>query len=94
MVCSKCKAKQRLLYSVVQFADPDLLGEGQVQMRGGVYVDTLAGLVRLTPAQILTMPFGQIKSILDAEGDILYFTASADKSVFLNLYPEYAAWNI
>jgi len=94
MACAKCKVKQQLLYSVVRFADSESQGAGQVQMRGGVYVDTLDGLMRLTPGQILNMPYGQIKIILDTEGDILYFTEPSTKVDFLTQHPEYAAWNI
>ena len=92
--CLKCKAKQRLLYSVVKFASSGAEEEGLVQMRGGVYIDTLDGLMRLTPAQKIKLPFSNIKAILDTEGELLYFVAPAEKSLFLLMYPEYATWNL
>ena len=84
-----------LLYTVVHFAStPEGEAEAVVQMRGGIYLDTSEGLMRLTPAQKIKLPYSQIKTILDTEGDVLYFVADADRTTFMMLYPEYETWNL
>jgi hypothetical protein len=83
-----------LLYTVVHFETSGEEEEGLVQMRQGIYLDTLDGLMRLTPGQKLKLPFSQVKGILDTEGEQLYFIHDTERSTFLLLYPEYATWNL
>lgn len=92
--CPKCQTKFNLLYTVVHMPTSGAEEEGLVQMREGVYLDTLDGLVRLTPAKKIKLPFSNIKALLDAEGPILYFLAEAERTLFMMLYPEFVTWNL
>lgn len=88
--CQKCGATYIPPYSTVAAAaDGDEL-RAIVKMRAGVYIETVAGKRRLTPAESIELPYAMLINILQQEGAIFYFRHGADRATFKLVYPKFA----
>lgn len=90
--CSKCKHKQ---LSTVVHVESESGPVVAIKTRGGFYLDSSAGLMRVVPAGRYEFAFSVLHDILIAENwAVFYFVRDQDKADFIADYPEYASWSI
>lgn len=92
MPCSKCGGFKPPTYSTIQSAR--FAGEptAVVNMRRDYYLDV--EMRRLQPAEVVEISYGQIAEILSDQPDSLYFDNKAERSVFLQIYPQFSNQDI
>lgn len=91
--CTNCK--HHPLYPTITLSDGVGDVYAEVKFRQGVYLDTPDGLTRVLPSSRMKLSYTALKEILVAEMEaIFYFIGQSERSFFIEIYPEYATWNL